>query len=164
MVVDMKDIEEPKKMDYGKRLKNIRNYELHTQKNIAKILGISENTYTQYELQNQTIPLKHLVAFCDYYNIYLDYILGFSKIEKIENTKNVNNRLPISEIIKKIRKDLNLTVKNFAESIDIPRTTLTNYEKGRYMMSLDCLYSICRKYNISADYITGRINQQKIQK
>jgi len=98
--------EEPKKMDYGKRLKNIRNYELHTQKNIAKILGISENTYTQYELQNQTIPLKHLVAFCDYYNIYLDYILGFSKIEKIENTKNVNNRLPISEIIKKIRKDL----------------------------------------------------------
>ena len=148
-----------RKLDYGSKLREIRTFDLHTQEEIAAVLGISKNTYTQYELQNKIIPLKYLINFCDYYKISVDYILGFSKVIKPDGLKNSKDYKICDRIIN-FRKKQKLNITIFAESINIPRTTLTNYEKGRYMMSLDCLYSICKKYNISADYLLGRINYQ----
>ena len=50
-------------MNYGKILKEIRTYDLITQEEVAKKLGISKKTYGLYEIQIRTIPLKHLNVF-----------------------------------------------------------------------------------------------------
>ena len=45
------------------------------QKDIAKVLNVSQNTYSQYE--NGIIPLtaETLVKLSDYYNVSIDFLL-----------------------------------------------------------------------------------------
>lgn len=48
------------------------------QKEIAKILNISQQTYSNYERGKREIPVYHLKSLAEYYNISLDYILDTS--------------------------------------------------------------------------------------
>ena len=68
-------------MNYKDKMSDIRIGQNISQKEMAKILNISPFTYSHYETQDATIPIKHLIAFCDYLNISIDYIFSFkSKI------------------------------------------------------------------------------------
>ena len=48
------------KMNIAQSLKNVRTFNLYSQKYIAEILGVSTNTYQEYENNKAIIPLKHL--------------------------------------------------------------------------------------------------------
>ena len=45
-----------------------------------------------------------------------------------------------------------------SEKIGISQTTYSHYETGLYLITTISAYYICKKYNISMDYILGRIN------
>lgn len=47
-----------------------------TQKDIAKILGISRQYYSRYENGEVDIPIRHLITLANYYNTSLDYLCG----------------------------------------------------------------------------------------
>ena len=38
---------------------------------------------------------------------------------------------------------------------------LAKYEKGKYIIATTYLYQICKRYNISADYLLGKIDSPK---
>lgn len=57
-------------------LRDIRNDHDLTQKDVAKILGISQQHYSQYENGNYELPLRHLARLADYYHVSADYLLG----------------------------------------------------------------------------------------
>ena len=61
----------------------------------------------------------------------------------------INNR------IQEIRELSGLTLDEFAESIQIGRTTLYNYESGKNPIPSTVLIKISKTYNVSADYILG---------
>ena len=54
---------------------------------LAKILGVESSTYSGWETEKNTISLKKLCEFCDYYNINIDYITGLSK----DKSKYISN-------------------------------------------------------------------------
>ena len=58
-----------------KNLRGIREDSDIKQKDIAKYLHVSQNTYSQYE--NGVIPLtaELLIKLGDYYNVSIDYLL-----------------------------------------------------------------------------------------
>mgnify|MGYP002768198386 FL=1 len=58
-----------------KNLRGIREDNDIKQKDIAKYLHVSQNTYSQYE--NGVIPLtaELLIKLGDYYNVSIDYLL-----------------------------------------------------------------------------------------
>lgn len=144
-------------MNYGKAMKYIRTAENDTQLDIANKLGMSENTYTQYELQNKIIPLIYLNEFCNIYNISIDYILGFVKQRQYKNTKkHINSKLAAERLIT-FRKKHNLSQSSLSKKVnDISKSTISDYENEKYLFSTAFIYSLCKKYNISADYILGR--------
>ncbi len=41
---------------------------------------------------------------------------------------------------------------------------ITNYENGKHLIATPFLYTICSKYNISADYLLGKIDSPKYLK
>lgn len=47
-----------------------------TQKDVAKILGISRQYYSRYENGEVDIPVRHLITLANYYNISLDFLCG----------------------------------------------------------------------------------------
>ena len=58
-----------------KNLRSIREDRDLKQKDIAKILNVSQNTYSQYETGNRQIPIVLLIKLADYYEVSVDYIL-----------------------------------------------------------------------------------------
>ncbi len=62
-------------MSIGKRLRDIREDRDLYQSDIAKVLNISQQYYSNYENEKQEIPTRHIVTLCKYYNISADYIL-----------------------------------------------------------------------------------------
>ena len=61
------------------RFENIRNLRIdggYTQKQIAQELGISQNTYSQYEIGVLNYPVDALIKLADFYGVSVDYLLG----------------------------------------------------------------------------------------
>lgn len=51
--------------------------------------------------------------------------------------------------MKRFRKNLNLTQSAVAKELDIPRTSIMNYEKGKYLPEITTLLNICSLYKCS---------------
>ena len=69
-----------------KRIKDLREDNDKLQKDIANLLGISQQYYSEYENGKRTIPIQHLITLANYYNTSIDYIVGLSDIKT--NSKN----------------------------------------------------------------------------
>lgn len=63
---------------YFKRLKDLRVDNDYLQKDIANLLGITQQYYSRYELGHYTIPLEHVMKLAKLYNVSVDYIVGLT--------------------------------------------------------------------------------------
>ena len=59
-----------------KNLKALREDNDIKQKDIAKILNVSQNTYSKYETGENDIPTAILIKLSRFYNTSIDYLLG----------------------------------------------------------------------------------------
>ena len=57
------------------RLKQVREENCKTQKEIAEYLNVKQNTYSQYETGVRQLPIDVLIKLAKYYNVSTDYIL-----------------------------------------------------------------------------------------
>lgn len=62
-----------------KRLKNLREDLDSRQKDLAEILYISQQIYSNHENGTRKIPLDILCALADFYGCSTDYLLGRTK-------------------------------------------------------------------------------------
>ena len=67
---------------YFKRIKDLREDRDLYQKEIADIIKVSQQYYSEYELGNRPIPVEKLILLADYYNVSLDYIVGRTDTKK----------------------------------------------------------------------------------
>lgn len=58
------------------RLRDLREDNYITQSQIASVLNIKQNTYSQYENGKRQMPLELLWKLADYYNTSIDYLVG----------------------------------------------------------------------------------------
>ena len=72
---------------YLKRLKDLRVDNDYLQKDIANLLGITQQYYSRYELGHYTMPLEHIIKLAKFYNVSLDYIVGLSDIKETKTRK-----------------------------------------------------------------------------
>lgn len=70
-----------------KRIKDLRADHDKFQKDIAQLLGISQQYYSEYEKGNRTIPVNHLITLAKYYGTSIDYIVGLSDDYNIKEKK-----------------------------------------------------------------------------
>jgi len=54
----------------------------YTQKQVAEILGVSQNTYSQYEIGVLNYPVDALVKLADFYGVSVDYLLGRTDLKE----------------------------------------------------------------------------------
>lgn len=65
-----------------KRLKDLREDKDMSQKQIAKILKITQQQYSLYETGIRLIPIDKLCILANFYNTSTDYILGRTNNKK----------------------------------------------------------------------------------
>lgn len=146
---------------YKEKLKTLRENNSLTLQDISKLLNFEKDTYGKYEREYTTMPLKHLNTLCNYFNVSLDYIINFNNIPNYENSQKEINKKLAGIRLKEFRKDNKLTQVKLAEILNTVHTVITNYENGKNLISTPFLYDICKKYNISADYLLGKIDDPK---
>lgn len=66
-------------------LKNIREDSDIKQRQIAEILNVSQNTYSQYETGVIPLTAETLIKLADYYNVSIDYLLDRTSNPKVNN-------------------------------------------------------------------------------
>lgn len=64
------------------RIRDLREDNDLTQKQVAKILNMSQTGYSQYEIGKNDIPTRVLVILSNYYNTSIDYLLGITDEKK----------------------------------------------------------------------------------
>lgn len=67
-----------------KRIRDLREDNDLTQKQVAKHLNCSQQVYSNYELGQRDIPTDILIKLSLLYHVSTDYILGISDIPKIQ--------------------------------------------------------------------------------
>ena len=60
------------------RIRELRQDNDLTQKQVGKILNMSQTGYNQYEIGKNDIPTKILIKLAEYYNTSIDYLLGIT--------------------------------------------------------------------------------------
>lgn len=60
------------------RIRDLREDNNLTQKDISKLLCIKQNTYSQYENGQRQIPISSLIILAKFYKTSTDYILGLT--------------------------------------------------------------------------------------
>lgn len=66
-------------------LRSIRKMHKLSQADVAEILNTTQQQYSKYENGTHEIPIRHIVALCQYYNVSSDSILGIKKTRTKEN-------------------------------------------------------------------------------
>ncbi len=67
---------------YVKRMRDLREDHDKTQQEIANVLGTSQTMYARYERGANELPIRHLLALCNYYRVSADYFLGLTDKKK----------------------------------------------------------------------------------
>ncbi len=69
--------------------------------------------------------------------------------------------MAISLRLKEIRKTAKLTQNDIANVLGITREAYGMYESGKRQISLKVLDDLAQYYNVSIDYLVGRVDSQK---
>lgn len=143
-------------MKYNRIIDIRENAEL-TQSEMAEILLTTQSNYSRWESGKELIPLSKLNLLCNYFHTSMDYITRLKR--KNTETKNIKlNKLNIGKRLKLLRKELNLTQKDIANLLNTTQSTISTYESGETLIIIAFAYQICKKHNISLDWLCCRSN------
>lgn len=100
-------------MSFGDRLRSLREDNDEKQKDIAKLLFVSANMISAYEL-GKHFPKneKSLIILAEHFNVSLDYLLGYSDVPKHEDTKIIDVTGLNNEVINAVLTIVNNLKKN----------------------------------------------------
>lgn len=145
-------------MIYLDRLKELREYNGYSQREIAENIGIKRSTYNEYEQQYSTIPTIKLNEVANFYGISIDFLLGLTEAKNYDDSKKEIDTNISKQRLKTWRKENKITQKKLAEMFHSSQHVIVCYEKGSNFIGVPYLYTICSKYKISADYLLGKID------
>ncbi len=122
-----------------------------TQEELGYVFGVKKATISNWENGYDIIPLNKLIKFCNLYDYSLDFIVGFTRENKIYHKLDKVDKVKIGKKLKDLRKNLGLTQQQIANECSISRATYCHYELGMNLVSTLTLYTICKNHKISMD-------------
>ena len=119
-------------------------------------MGVTKGSYSMWECGVDTIPLRRLNQFCNYFNVSIDYVVGFSDKKKYSNAKPDIKLKITGENLKKIRTKKGLTQTAIADELNINQPTWNRYENSKTLILTVVLVQLAKKYQYSIDKILGK--------
>jgi len=92
--------------------------------------------------------------------VSLDFVLNLSKTMKYENmNKNIDYKIH-QKRIKWARKENGYTQARLASILNTDNGVISRYESGKTLILTSFLLEYCKIFNLSADYLMGRIDEK----
>ena len=150
-------------INVGERLKYIRETYDVTQSELGKILHVSKYSICHYEKNNRDIPLRKLALMADYFDLSIDYILGFTFIKKYEDLKKGISLHITKERIKAVCEEQHLTNVALAKKINTTESCIRKYKTGQTLILTSFALELYYKYNYSLDWLLGKTDHKKVK-
>jgi len=64
----------------------------------------------------------------------------------------------VNERIKSLREDNDLTQQNIADLLHVSQRTYSDYETDKVRITVECLITLAKFYDVSLDYLSGCSN------
>ena len=63
--------------------------------------------------------------------------------------------------LRDLREDLDIKQENIAKALKTTQSQYSKYELGKRPLPIEHIITLCKLYNVSADYILGFTNEKK---
>lgn len=133
------------------------------QNDMANILNVKQVNISNWENSKEIIPLTKLNIYANYFNVSLDYIMKLSDKKIPSINRNDLDKTLIGKNIKIIRMQNNLSQQDLANVLNTTKSTIWAYETGKTLILTAFAYQICVKYNVSMDWLCGRVDNKSIK-
>lgn len=153
-----------KQLNFGTRLKELREKRSMTQQQLANLLNVGRPTIAGYETKGKEPDYSKLRTLSRYFDVSIDYLLGHSdnplRDEDLEwRWPHTTNRL--GNIIKEYLHQNQISSDDFAKSLGVTRELLMDFMAGISTPSYDVFKKISSETNLEIDYLLGAINSSK---
>ncbi len=71
-------------MEYYERIKFLRQKNNMSQEDLSELLGIGQQTLSQYEKNKRKLPIDLLISYSKIFNVSIDYIMGITDNTEIK--------------------------------------------------------------------------------
>lgn len=139
------------------RLRDIRENNNLKQIEIANILGVSQANYSRWENGTELIPLRKLTILCNHFNVSMDYVVGLKRDSKGNGIHELDNNI-IGTNLKEFRRNNKITQIELAKFLNTTHSTISAYESGKTTLLTAFAIQIVNEYNVSLDWLCGRVN------
>ncbi len=127
-----------------------------TQEEIGKIVGTKKYSIYNWEKGKEIIPLAKLNSYANYFKVSMDYILKIDDNRYSETSFHELDKKLIGQNIKYIREKNHLTQRELAKILNTTQSVIWAYEVGRTLILTAFAYDLCKKFNLSMDWLCGR--------
>jgi len=135
----------------------------YTQEDIAKLLDVSQVSYSRWERKELLIPLYQLNKLANILNSSMDYIMELTRNNKPTNKiENIDFNI-VAKRITEIREDNDLSMRALAKILNTSHSTISSYESGKNLIIISFALELSKKYKISLDWLVGRSNDKYIK-
>ena len=142
-------------MQNGNLIAKLRIEKMLSQQEMANMLKVGLSTYKLYESNVNVMRLRELNVISNFFNVSLNALLNLTTNENFKEAFPINYKF-LKYNIRLLRKNANLTQRDLAKCFNMSVNSISSFETEPRKMPATYLYSLAKKFNVSADYICGR--------
>lgn len=162
-------------MDFGTKIKELREQSGLTQKQMSEILGVSKSNISKYESNAVEPSLETLKNYAIYFSISADYLLGVNtSAEQLSTKTNISDgstgeghryfffffdnllRDTFVSRLKKAIAENGISIDEFSKIVSFDENKCNSYLNGENEPSLEDLLEISRVLDVSIEYLLGQ--------
>ena len=129
----------------------------------AKLLGISGDTLTDFELGKEEAGVSILESLADICGIPVSYFWTDNPLPKLNKTPNAPKTMALRRkmlgiLLNQARAEADLSAENVAEAIGCTPDILAQYEKGEIDIPLSQLRALAAQYEVTLDDFASELS------
>jgi len=129
-----------------------------TQAQFAKILNIDRSLVSKWENEDCLPSIEKLNQISNYFQVSFDYIFYITDDMNYDMFKaNIDANI-VGQRIFKVRKINRLSLRHLATELNTTPSTISAYENGKTILLVAFALQMCKKYNLSMDWLYGKID------
>ena len=126
------------------------------QKDLAEFFKLSPSTISGWEIGKDTIPIRRLIKYANYFNLSLDYLFGITDINKEYKPITLDLKV-IGKNLRNLRKNNTLTQQQISDKLNTHRAAYSHYENAHNLIPVSFLYGLTHIYeDLSIDKLFNR--------
>lgn len=124
----------------------------------AKIIGISNTTYSNAYNYGIIPKTSSLIRIADYFDVSIEYLIGNTDNERFEKSLHA---VSFKERLTELQKSKNIsTVYELSQRVHIHRNNIAQWNKLNCIPLVDDLNILADFFKVSIDYLLGRTDEK----